>query len=67
MSEYPEAMVAKIAEVLDNDLDDEPVWSQIVIAKHVLDALGLSEEVQLLNWKCHRRYVTDWEDADGQA
>lgn len=40
MSEHNEALVAKAAEALDEHLDYEPMWSRVVMARAVLDAVA---------------------------
>ena len=68
MSDYPEALVGRVADVIVEFAPDNPpgvqqMWSY-EIGERILDALGLREE-----WdkptpgRIERRYVTDWEEA----
>lgn len=51
MNDYPAALVEKVVAVLAADLEDEPAWSQIVIAKNVLDALGFAPHIGSIYWR----------------
>lgn len=51
MNDYPSGLIEKVTAVLEADLDDEPEWSQIVIAKHVLDVLGFAPHIGSIYWR----------------
>jgi hypothetical protein len=50
MTEHDPALVEKVAEVIAFDID-EPMWSAVVIAKHVLDAVASD--------------ISEWESSEG--
>lgn len=48
---YPDWLKSRVADVLAEDLEDEPVWSRWVIATHILDALGFHQATTPQNWE----------------
>jgi hypothetical protein len=74
MSEYPEALLEKVAAAMWDSGRTVYTWPQVAdweqtiyreMAASALDALGLREELRTFEIAKFnkRRYLTDWEDA----